>query len=179
LILSVKELKGEPQFSGHLVSVSAGYSLPRLCIDAARRGLSGIEGLGGIPGTVGGALWMNAGAFGHEIGTVTENVRVARDGRVAAVPGSSVQWDYRHTSRRRVAAGATLSLTPDDSEKSPGAHGRREATAPGIATTWRTRGLFLQEPAASPVGTAKSSTIRETKGARRAARLSCSCQLYH
>ena len=46
--------------------------LPRLCIDVARQGLSGIEGLGGIPGTVGGALWMNAGAYGHEIGTVTE-----------------------------------------------------------------------------------------------------------
>src|SRR5688572_32123954 len=60
VVLSLKELKGELKFDGERVSVSAGYSLPRLCIDVARQGLSGIEGLGGIPGTVGGALWMNA-----------------------------------------------------------------------------------------------------------------------
>jgi UDP-N-acetylenolpyruvoylglucosamine reductase len=56
------------------------------CRDSAstsrEQGLSGIEGLGGIPGTVGGALWMNAGAYGHEIGTVTETVRVAREGKL-------------------------------------------------------------------------------------------------
>src|SRR2546428_2282307 len=100
VILSLKELKGEPQFDGERVSISAGYSLPRLCIDVARRGLSGIEGLGGIPGTVGGALWMNAGAYDHEIGNVTEAVRVARNGSVVEIPGSSVKWDYRHTSFR-------------------------------------------------------------------------------
>src|SRR5882724_388343 len=68
VVLSLSDMKGEVKVEGDCVSVSAGYSLPRLCIDAARKGLSGIEGLGGIPGTVGGALWMNAGAFGHEIG---------------------------------------------------------------------------------------------------------------
>src|SRR5882724_8599325 len=93
VVVSLKELKGEAVFKDDTVSVSAGYSLPRLCIDAARKGLSGIEGLGGIPGTVGGALWMNAGAYGHEIGTVTESVRVARDGQVVEVPGSEVQWN--------------------------------------------------------------------------------------
>ena len=78
VILSLSEMKGEVVFDGERVSVSACYSLPRLCIDVWRQGLSGIEGLGGIPGTVGGALWMNAGAYDHEIGTVTESVRVAR-----------------------------------------------------------------------------------------------------
>src|SRR5882724_4381593 len=116
VVLSLKELKGELEFDGEHVSVPAGYSLPRLCIDAARQGLSGIEGLGGIPGTVGGALWMNAGAYGHEIGTVTETVRVARDGLVVDVPGTSVQWNYRHTSFREgeLLLGATLGLTADE-----------------------------------------------------------------
>src|SRR3981081_3485108 len=98
VVMSLKELKGELEFDGERVSVPAGYSLPRLCIDVARHGLSGIEGLGGIPGTVGGALWMNAGAYGHEIGTVTETVRVAREGQVVEIAGSDVQWNYRHTS---------------------------------------------------------------------------------
>ena len=61
VVLNLSNMKGDVHIDGELVSVSAGYSLPRLCIDVARAGLSGIEGLGGIPGTVGGALWMNAG----------------------------------------------------------------------------------------------------------------------
>src|SRR5258708_7432442 len=97
VILSLKGLKADPIFDGDRVSVSAGYSLPRLCIEAARRGLSGIEGLNGIPGTVGGALWMNAGAYGQEIGTVVDTVRVARGGRVIEIPGSEGQGNYRHT----------------------------------------------------------------------------------
>src|SRR5207253_10245017 len=119
VIVSLKELKDQPVFNGNLVSVSAGYSLPRLCIDAARQCLSGIEGLTGIPGTVGGALWMNAGAYGQEIGTVVETVRVARGGRVIEVPGREVQWNYRHTSFREgeMLLGATLSLHPDDPQK--------------------------------------------------------------
>src|ERR1051325_6458829 len=56
--LNLSNMKGAVHIDGERVSVSAGYSLPRLCIDVARGGLSGIEGLGGIPGTVGGALWM-------------------------------------------------------------------------------------------------------------------------
>src|SRR5882724_5011442 len=119
VVLSLKELKGELGFAGERVSVPAGYSLPRLCIDVGRQGLSGIEGLGGIPGTVGGALWMNAGAYGHEIGTVTETVRVARRGQVEEIPGTSIEWNYRHTSFREgeLLLGATLLLTFDDAEQ--------------------------------------------------------------
>jgi UDP-N-acetylmuramate dehydrogenase len=119
VIVSLKDLKADPAFDGRRVSVSAGYSLPRLCIDAARQGLSGIEGLNGIPGTVGGALWMNAGAYGQEIGTVVETVRVARGGKVHHIPGSEIQWNYRHTSFREgeLLLGATLLLQPDDKDE--------------------------------------------------------------
>src|SRR6266566_3062146 len=119
VVLSLKELKREPGFDGARVSVPAGYSLPRLCIDVARQGLSGIEGLGGIPGTVGGALWMNAGAYGHEIGTVTQAVRVAHEGRVLEIPGTNVQWNYRHTSFKdgQLLLGATLCLQADDPDQ--------------------------------------------------------------
>src|SRR5512132_38018 len=116
VVLSLKDLKGELGFVGERVSVPAGYSLPRLCVDVGRQGLSGIEGLGGIPGTVGGALWMNAGAYGHESGTVTESVRVARAGEVVAVSGDAIEWNYRHTSFKEgeLLIGATLRLTPDE-----------------------------------------------------------------
>jgi len=170
VVLSLKELKGELEFDGDRVSVPAGYSLPRLCIDVARHGLSGIEGLGGIPGTVGGALWMNAGAYGHEIGTVTETVRVARNGQVEALSGTDVQWNYRHTSFKEgeLLLGATLRLTPDDPEKirarMEDAKSRRMATQPHGS---RSAGCFFKNPPESAVGTGKMIDELGMKGSRR------------
>ncbi|PYS35248.1 MAG: UDP-N-acetylenolpyruvoylglucosamine reductase [Acidobacteria bacterium] len=170
VIVSLKELKANPVFNGNLVSVSAGYSLPRLCIDAARQGLSGIEGLNGIPGTVGGALWMNAGAYGQEIGTVVETVRVARDGRVREIPGDEVKWNYRHTSFKEgeLLLGATLSLRTDDPEqiraRMEKAKSQRMATQPHGA---RSAGCFFKNAPASPIGTGKMIDDLGLKGTRR------------
>ena len=170
VVLNMSELKGEVHIDGDRVSVSAGYSLPRLCIDVARAGLAGIEGLGGIPGTVGGALWMNAGAFGHEIGTVTETVRVAREGKVIDVPGESIQWNYRHTSFKdgELLLGATLRLTPDEPEaikaRMDDAKSRRLATQPHGA---RSAGCFFKNPPASTIGTGKIIDEMGMKGQRR------------
>ena len=170
VVVSLKELKGEAHFDGERVSVSAGYSLPRLCIDAGRRGLAGIEGLGGIPGTVGGALWMNAGAYGHEIGNVTETVRVAREGHVVEIPGNEVKWDYRHTSFREgeLLLGATLLLRRDDPEKIGArmleAKNKRLATQPHGA---RSAGCFFKNPPGSNVGTGKMIDEMGMKGERR------------
>ena len=170
VVLSLKDLKGEVSFDGDLVTVSAGYSLPRLCIDAARQGLSGIEGLGGIPGTVGGALWMNAGAYGHEIGTVTDIVRVARGGQVVEIPGDSVRWNYRHTSfaEGELLLGATLRLKPDNPEaiqqRMEEAKSRRLATQPHGG---RSAGCFFKNPPQSAVGTGKIIDDLGMKGERR------------
>jgi len=170
VVLSLKDLKGEVQFDGELVRVSAGYSLPRLCVDVARQGLSGIEGLGGIPGTVGGALWMNAGAYEHEIGKVTETVRVAREGQVVEIPGSAVQWNYRHTSfaEGELLLGATLRLQPDDPGKiltrMEEAKSRRMATQPHGG---RSAGCFFKNPPEGTVGTGKIIDEMGMKGARR------------
>jgi len=170
VVLSLSNMKGEVRIDDELVSVSAGYSLPRLCIDVARAGLSGIEGLGGIPGTVGGALWMNAGAYDHEIGTVTETVRVARDGKVVEIPGSSIQWNYRHTSFKEgeLLLGATLRLKHDEPEsikaRMDDAKGRRLATQPHGA---RSAGCFFKNPPAGTVGTGKIIDEMGMKGERR------------
>jgi UDP-N-acetylmuramate dehydrogenase len=170
VVLSLKELKGELEFDGERVSVPAGHSLPRLCIDVARHGLSGIEGLGGIPGTVGGALWMNAGAYGHEIGTVTETVRVARDGKVTEIAGRDIQWNYRHTSFKEgeLVLGATLHLAPDDPEKirarMEDAKARRMATQPHGS---RSAGCFFKNPPEGTVGTGKIIDEIGMKGTRK------------
>ncbi len=170
VVLNLSNMKGEVRIEGDRVSVSAGYSLPRLCIDVSRAGLSGIEGLGGIPGTVGGALWMNAGAYGHEIGTVTENVRVAREGKIVEVPGESIKWNYRHTSFKEgeLLLGATLKLTPDEPEKIKArmddAKSRRLATQPHGS---RSAGCFFKNPPAASIGTGKMIDNMGMKGQRR------------
>jgi UDP-N-acetylmuramate dehydrogenase len=170
VVLNLSNMKGAVHIDGERVSVSAGYSLPRLCIDVARSGLSGIEGLGGIPGTVGGALWMNAGAYGHEIGTVTESVRVGRDGKVVDVSGESIEWNYRHTSFREgeLLLGATLRLTPDDperiKERMDEAKRKRLATQPHGA---RSAGCFFKNPPTSTIGTGKIIDEMGMKGQRR------------
>ena len=170
VILSLKELKGAPVFEGERVSISAGYSLPRLCVDAARKGLAGIEGLNGIPGTVGGALWMNAGAYGQEIGTVVETVRVARGGRVVGIPGTEVKWNYRHTSFQdgELLLGTTLLLHPDDpkeiSSRMEKAKDQRMASQPHGA---RSAGCFFKNAPASPIGTGKMIDDLGMKGTRR------------
>jgi UDP-N-acetylmuramate dehydrogenase len=170
VVLNTSNMKGEVRIDDELVSVSAGYSLPRLCIDVARAGLSGIEGLGGIPGTVGGALWMNAGAYGHEIGTVTETVRVAREGKVVGVSGSDIQWNYRHTSFKEgeLVLGATLRLKPDNPEqikaRMDDAKERRLSTQPHGS---RSAGCFFKNPPASTIGTGKIIDEMGMKGQRR------------
>jgi UDP-N-acetylmuramate dehydrogenase len=170
VVLTMREVKGGAEFDGERVSVSAGYSLPRLCVDAARKGLSGIEGLNGIPGTVGGALWMNAGAFGHEIGNVVETVRVARGGEIVEVPGSEIKWDYRHTSFRdgELLLGATLRLTADDAEKISArmeeSKRRRMETQPHGS---RSAGCFFKNPPGSGLSTGKMIDEMGMKGERR------------
>jgi len=170
VIVSLKDLKSDPIFEGHRVSVSAGYSLPRLCVDAARQSLSGIEGLNGIPGTVGGALWMNAGAYGQEIGTVVETIRVARGGRVIEIPGSEVSWNYRHTSFQEgeLLLGATLALLTGDPEqireRMNEAKGQRMDTQPHGT---RSAGCFFKNAPSSPVGTGKMIDNLGMKGTRR------------
>jgi UDP-N-acetylmuramate dehydrogenase len=170
VIVSLKELKADPIFAGERVSVSAGYSLPRLCIDSARQSLSGIEGLNGIPGTVGGALWMNAGAYGQEIGTVVETVRVARGGRVVEIPGTEVSWNYRHTSFQdgELLLGATLLLRGGDPEeiaaRMEAAKSQRMATQPHGS---RSAGCFFKNAPSSPIGTGKMIDDLGMKGTRR------------
>ncbi|HEY0083184.1 MAG TPA: UDP-N-acetylmuramate dehydrogenase, partial [Pyrinomonadaceae bacterium] len=170
VVVSMREVKGTALFEGERVSVSAGYSLPRLCVDAARRGLAGIEGLGGIPGTVGGALWMNAGAYGHEIGNVVETVRVARGGRVVNVRGSEISWNYRHTSFREgeLLLGVTLRLRRDDSakivERMAEVKRQRMETQPHGA---RSAGCFFKNPPGSNLSTGKMIDEMGMKGEKR------------
>lgn len=136
------------RFDGARVFAEAGATLPRLAKQAADRGLSGIEFGGGIPGTVGGAVVMNAGAHGGEIAQIAKEVYVVdRTGQTVRYEGEEMQFSYRRSRLSGVydcvVVGATFELTPDDPERV------RE----------RMRAFALRRRETQPLGVASSGSV--------------------
>ena len=105
------------EVDGNVVSVGAGLSLPRLSKTMSRTGLSGVEFALGIPGSVGGALIMNAGAWGSSFGDVVRNVTVMTDtGDLVELTHPEADFEYRHSGLDAYfcVTGATLALEPGD-----------------------------------------------------------------
>ena len=76
--------------------VGAGYSLIKLSLIAAKKGLTGLEFAAGIPGTVGGAIYMNAGAYKSDMGYIVESVKVLTpDMKVVTLVNKEMQFHYR------------------------------------------------------------------------------------
>jgi UDP-N-acetylmuramate dehydrogenase len=88
------------KFEGRRVEVPTAANLGTTVTECAKRNLGGMEGLIGVPGTVGGALRMNAGAYGTQIGDVVRALTVYRGsgGRVEALRTENVRFEYRHSS---------------------------------------------------------------------------------
>ena len=85
-----------PEINGETVSVSAGTSLAVLAQTAAEHSLSGLEFAHGIPGTVGGAVMMNAGAYGGEIKDVLKStVYCTPDGQIHTLNAQEHEFGYR------------------------------------------------------------------------------------
>ncbi|MDE0423975.1 MAG: UDP-N-acetylmuramate dehydrogenase [Candidatus Poribacteria bacterium] len=105
------------EVDGKVVSVGAGLSLPRLSKTMSRSGLSGVEFALGIPGSVGGALIMNAGAWGSSFGDVVRNVTVMTDtGDLVELTHAEANFEYRHSGLNAYfcVTGATLELEHGD-----------------------------------------------------------------
>ena len=107
------------EIDGDVVSVGAGLSLPRLSKAMSRHGLSGVEFALGIPGSVGGSLIMNAGAWGSSFGDVVTDVTVMSDtGDLVNLTHAEANFEYRHSGLDAYfcVTGATLSLEPGDAD---------------------------------------------------------------
>jgi UDP-N-acetylmuramate dehydrogenase len=88
------------RIEGARAFVHAAADLGRMVTFCAKRNLGGMEGLIGVPGTVGGALRMNAGAYGMQIGSYVRQIEVYRGAgrRIEVLRGEEIRFDYRHTS---------------------------------------------------------------------------------
>lgn len=100
-VLLLHSTRAALRFEGELVYAEAGVACPKVARFAATHGLEGAEFLAGVPGTVGGALAMNAGCFGSETWDVVDRVvTISRAGRLSERAPTQFDIGYRHVELR-------------------------------------------------------------------------------
>ncbi|MEF2770318.1 MAG: UDP-N-acetylmuramate dehydrogenase [Acutalibacteraceae bacterium] len=128
LLVSDRGIKGAVIYTGKQCGISlvnentvraqSGASLAQLCTFALENSLSGLEFAYGIPGTVGGAVFMNAGAYGGEMKDVLLNSEyVSTDGTSGEIDNEAMELSYRHSAYENsnlVITAASVRLAPAD-----------------------------------------------------------------
>jgi UDP-N-acetylmuramate dehydrogenase len=120
VVIQLKTEKfSQMKFTKEQVTAGAGVELGRLLLTCARKGLSGLEPLTGIPGSVGGSVRMNAGGNFGDIGAVVETVTLMdKDGQTFERSKPELQFDYRRTNiTAKFILEAKINLTPGDPEQ--------------------------------------------------------------
>jgi len=106
------------QFDGATVRAGAAYSFIKLSVMAGKAGLTGLEFAGGIPGTVGGAVYMNAGAHGSDVSRIFKSAVVVRGtGEIVTYGLEDMAFSYRHSilhEQQGIVVEATFELGEGD-----------------------------------------------------------------
>ncbi|HMI53104.1 MAG TPA: UDP-N-acetylmuramate dehydrogenase [Candidatus Saccharimonadales bacterium] len=100
VVLQLVRPEPDVVLEGNFARVDAAADLGRTVTFCAKNDLGGMEGLIGVPGTVGGALRMNAGAYGMQIGAYVREVKLYRAAarKIEILSGDQISFEYRHTS---------------------------------------------------------------------------------
>ena len=139
LVICLKDcLDGMELLEGNRIRVAAGVTMSRAAVFAANHGLSGLEFAHGIPGTVGGGVYMNAGAYGGEIVQVCESVLVMdMAGNLTERSNEEMKFSYRHSileDEGGIVVSAVFRLTPAEpaevKAKMKELQGKRSASQP-------------------------------------------------
>lgn len=122
LVICLKDcLDGMRQTDETHIQVMAGVTMSRAAVFAANLGLAGMEFAHGIPGTVGGGVYMNAGAYGGEISDICESVQVMDySGEVKTLSRDQMDFSYRHScleGQNAVVVSAVFELIPGSSDE--------------------------------------------------------------
>ena len=117
IVICLKDAFNEMQvLDGNMIRVGAGVTMARAAVFAASNGLGGLEFAHGIPGTVGGGVYMNAGAYGGDISLVCTQVEVMMpDGTQRVYSNDEMEFSYRHSrleDDNAIVTAAVFSLTP-------------------------------------------------------------------
>ena len=139
LVICLKDcMGGMEQLDDTTIRVAAGVTMTRAAVFAANLGLSGMEFAHGIPGSVGGGVYMNAGAYGGEIKDICVAVEVMdMEGNITRRTGGEMGFSYRHSileEEQAIVLSADFKLTPADTEdvkaKMKELQGKRSASQP-------------------------------------------------
>lgn len=121
IVLKFGGMMEKVQVDGTRVSAKAGALLSKVAMTAKENGLSGLEFAAGIPGSIGGGVVMNAGAYGGEMKQIVEEVRVMdRDGQIITLDNDTMEFGYRTSiikNRPFIVLEVVLRLTKDDREQ--------------------------------------------------------------
>jgi UDP-N-acetylmuramate dehydrogenase len=116
LVIHLHKPFSKTVWQGNGVRAQSGLKLHNLVMDSVARGLSGLQCMAGIPGTLGGAAYINAGAFGQELEqTVVEVVSCGYDGQIITRAKEQCRFGYRHSlfcGKEEVILEVALSMTP-------------------------------------------------------------------
>ncbi|MGX6977960.1 UDP-N-acetylmuramate dehydrogenase [Vagococcus elongatus] len=119
-VLMLTEMKNI-QIEGTRLIVDGGASLIETTKQALEASLTGMEFASGIPGSIGGAVYMNAGAYGGEITDVFESCTVVwEDGKVETIPHDQMAFSYRHSclqERKGAVLSVSFALKPGNREQ--------------------------------------------------------------
>ncbi|MDG0812201.1 UDP-N-acetylmuramate dehydrogenase [Cohnella rhizosphaerae] len=106
------------RFEGNLAIAGASYSFIKLSVMAGKEGLTGLEYAGGIPGTVGGAVYMNAGAHHSDVSRILKSADIVwEDGSKGTYGNEELRFGYRHSilhEKRGIVTEAVFALAPGD-----------------------------------------------------------------
>ncbi len=121
IVLQISKDFSNCEIDGCKVTAEAGILLSSLASRLQKASLSGFEELSGIPGTLGGAIYMNAGAYGGEMKNIVKEVTfVTKDGQISTLPNYELDFGYRHSifeDNGAIILSATLELekgVPDE-----------------------------------------------------------------
>lgn len=120
LVIALGKPFSRIEVRGNAIFAQAGARLSAVANAALAHGLTGLEFASGIPGSVGGGAYMNAGAYGGQLSDVLTEVELLRDGMAVRVPASEMDFGYRHSAAMESGAlitGATFALQPGDAEE--------------------------------------------------------------
>ena len=118
LVVCFSKLAEELVIDGTHMTIGAGTLLSKAASEAAKKGLSGLEFAAGIPGTLGGAMVMNAGAYGGEMKDVVVSAKVlTQEGEILDLDVKDLDLSYRHScipEKGYIVLSATVLLTPKE-----------------------------------------------------------------
>lgn len=120
LVIKLSNSFSDMKAVGNELTFGSGISLAMASKKAASLSLSGLEFAVGIPGTIGGAVYMNAGAYDGEMAKVVTSVRVMdREGKISELKASELAFAYRHTALQNsglIVTSVTCVLQPDEAD---------------------------------------------------------------